>query len=228
MSSADTENKYERRSLGYNLNKYANAIVKFQPTWHALNAAAAWKMWWSGMFWEPSEPRPVMKCWLNMNDLASSEVHWKKMFFVVFFFVQPFVFQLRQGQCSRLLRLEWWAPTCTYVLVVHSSQSLLETCLTRTFFFPNVRSAMVKEWPQRQAQTKAALKRKKPLEEKVLAEVRRRASQINRTLKPALDNSSASSNITKEVEQMANTVAKVCVCVCNLIFVKCLRNLVGN
>lgn len=87
---------------------------------------------------------------------------------------------------------------------------------------------MVKEWPQRQAQTKAALKRKKPLEEKVLAEVRRRASQINRTLKPALDNSSASSNITKEVEQMANTVAKVCVCVCNLIFVKRLRNLVGN
>lgn len=82
----------------------------------------------------------------------------------------------------------------------------------RAFFLPNVCSAMVKEWPQRQAQTKAALKKKRPLEEKVLAEVRRRVSQINRTLKPALDNSSASSNITKEVEQMANNVAKVCVC----------------
>ncbi len=70
---------------------------------------------------------------------------------------------------------------------------------------------MVREWPRRQAQTKAAMKKERPLEEKVLADVRKRVSQIEKMLKPALENSSLSSNTTKEAEQTAHAVAKVCV-----------------
>lgn len=73
---------------------------------------------------------------------------------------------------------------------------------------------MVREWPRQQAQTKAAMKKERPLEEKVLAEVKKRVSQIEETLKPALESSSFSSNTTKEVEKTAHAVAKVCVCVC--------------
>ncbi|XP_023279771.1 laminin subunit gamma-3 [Seriola lalandi dorsalis] len=67
---------------------------------------------------------------------------------------------------------------------------------------------MVREWPRRQAQTKAAVKKEKPLEEKVLADVRKRVSQIEKMLKPALENSSLSSNITKEAERAAHALAK--------------------
>ncbi|XP_059214275.1 laminin subunit gamma-3 [Centropristis striata] len=67
---------------------------------------------------------------------------------------------------------------------------------------------MVKEWPRRQAQTKAALKKERLLEEKVLADVRKKFSQIDKILKPALVNSSLSSNTTKEAEQTAHAVAK--------------------
>lgn len=83
---------------------------------------------------------------------------------------------------------------------------------------------MVKEWPRRQAQTKAAVKKERPLREKVVSEVRKRVSQIRETLKPALENSSVSRNATEELKQTADNVAKVCVCVrvCvhSLIFVK--------
>ncbi|XP_075954415.1 laminin subunit gamma-3 [Anarhichas minor] len=67
---------------------------------------------------------------------------------------------------------------------------------------------MVREWPRRQAQTKAAMKKEKPLEEKVLADVRKKVSQIKKMLKPALENSSLSSNTTMEAEQTAHAVAK--------------------
>ncbi|XP_056260145.1 laminin subunit gamma-3 [Seriola aureovittata] len=67
---------------------------------------------------------------------------------------------------------------------------------------------MVREWPRRQAQTKAAVKKEKPLEEKVLADVRKRVSQIEKMLKPALENSSLSSNTTKEAERAAHALAK--------------------
>ncbi|XP_031173603.1 laminin subunit gamma-3 [Sander lucioperca] len=67
---------------------------------------------------------------------------------------------------------------------------------------------MVREWPRQQAQTKAAMKKERPLEEKVLADVRKRVSQIGKMLKPALENSSLSSNTTKEAEQTAHAVAK--------------------
>ncbi|XP_035524349.1 laminin subunit gamma-3 isoform X2 [Morone saxatilis] len=67
---------------------------------------------------------------------------------------------------------------------------------------------MVREWPRRQAQTHAAIKKEKPLEGKVLADVRRRVSQIEKMLEPALENSSLFSNTTKEAEQTAHAVAK--------------------
>lgn len=70
---------------------------------------------------------------------------------------------------------------------------------------------MVKEWPHRQAQTMAAVKKERPLREKVLSDVRKRVSQIRETLKPALGNSSVSRNATEELNQMADRVAEVCV-----------------
>lgn len=67
---------------------------------------------------------------------------------------------------------------------------------------------MVREWPRQQAQTKASIKKEKPLEEKVLADVRRKVSQIKEMLEPALQNSSLSSNITQQAEHTAHAVAK--------------------
>ena len=67
---------------------------------------------------------------------------------------------------------------------------------------------MVGQWPRQQAQTKAAMKKGRPLEEKVLAEIKKRVSQINEMLRPALKNVTA--NTTKEAEQTAQAVAKVC------------------
>lgn len=71
---------------------------------------------------------------------------------------------------------------------------------------------MVKEWPRRQAQTKTALKKQRPQEEKVLSEVRKKVKQIEKMLDPARENASLTRNITKEAEQMAHDVAKVCAC----------------
>ncbi|TNN53381.1 Laminin subunit gamma-3 [Liparis tanakae] len=67
---------------------------------------------------------------------------------------------------------------------------------------------MAREWPRRQAQTKTALKKERPLQDKVLADVRKRLSQIEKTLNPALENLNLSSNTTKEAEQTAHAVAK--------------------
>lgn len=75
-------------------------------------------------------------------------------------------------------------------------------------FFPNLHSDMVSQWPRQQAQTKAAMKKGRLLEEKVLAEIKKRVSQIDETLRPALKNVTA--NTTKEAEQTAQAVAKVC------------------
>lgn len=56
----------------------------------------------------------------------------------------------------------------------------------------------------------AAVKKERPLREKVLSDVRKRVSQIRETLKPALENSSISKNATEELNQMTDDVAKVC------------------
>lgn len=70
---------------------------------------------------------------------------------------------------------------------------------------------MVKEWPHQQARTRVAVKKERPLEEKVLADVKQKVSEIEKMLKPALENSSLS-RTTKEAEQTAHAVAKVCFC----------------
>lgn len=68
---------------------------------------------------------------------------------------------------------------------------------------------MQREWPRRQAQTRAALKKERPLEEKVLGDVRRRVKQVAKMLNPALENSSLPNATAKEAEYEAHAVAKV-------------------
>lgn len=75
----------------------------------------------------------------------------------------------------------------------------------------NCFSDMVSEWPRQQAQTQSALKKKKPLEEKILAAIEKRVSHLEEMLKPAAENSSVSQNIMKEAEETAQAVAKVCI-----------------
>lgn len=69
---------------------------------------------------------------------------------------------------------------------------------------------MVSKWPRQQAQTQSALKKKRPLEDKILAAIEKRVSHIEEMLKPAAENSSVSRNIMKEAEETAQAVAKVC------------------
>nr|XP_057920257.1 laminin subunit gamma-3 isoform X2 [Doryrhamphus excisus] len=67
---------------------------------------------------------------------------------------------------------------------------------------------MAREWPHRQAQTKAAMKKERPLQDKVLAAVTRRISEVETLLEPALENSSLARNASREAEGTANTVAE--------------------
>ncbi|KAM4634707.1 laminin subunit gamma-3 [Polymixia lowei] len=67
---------------------------------------------------------------------------------------------------------------------------------------------MQREWPNREAQTKAAIRKKKPLEDKVLSDVRKKVKQVEKMLKPALENTSLSTSTAKEAEDTAHTVAK--------------------
>lgn len=67
---------------------------------------------------------------------------------------------------------------------------------------------MAAEWPRRQSQTKAAMKKEKPLQEKVLADVRRKASQIGNAIEPALETSGSARNASREAEITADAVAK--------------------
>ncbi|XP_047426599.1 laminin subunit gamma-3 [Mugil cephalus] len=67
---------------------------------------------------------------------------------------------------------------------------------------------MVAEWPRRQTQTKAAMKKARPAGEKILGDVRRRTSQIAEMIKPALENSSLARNTSEEAEALAHAVAK--------------------
>lgn len=66
------------------------------------------------------------------------------------------------------------------------------------------------EWPHLQAQTKAAVKKEKHLREKVLPDVRRKLSQVEKNLQPAVENTNMSNNATKEAKQRTQNVEKVC------------------
>ncbi|XP_013862069.1 laminin subunit gamma-3 [Austrofundulus limnaeus] len=67
---------------------------------------------------------------------------------------------------------------------------------------------MVTEWPLQQAQTKAAMKKVKPLEDKVLAEVRKKIKQTEKMMEPAVEKSRLAHNTTVEAERMAQAVAQ--------------------
>ncbi|XP_034047896.1 LOW QUALITY PROTEIN: laminin subunit gamma-3 [Thalassophryne amazonica] len=67
---------------------------------------------------------------------------------------------------------------------------------------------MLREWPRLQAQTKAAVRKRRPLEEKVLADVRKKVKQIENLLKPAVENSSLFANSSKVAKHTAHAVAK--------------------
>lgn len=73
-------------------------------------------------------------------------------------------------------------------------------------------SDMVSEWPHRRAQTQSALKKERPLEDKILASIEKRVSYIQEMLEPAAENSSASRNVAKEAAETAEAVAKVRIC----------------
>lgn len=103
-------------------------------------------------------------------------------------------------------------PMSTQLFKIHSSADSVSFPIP---CFPRyLHSDMVREWPRRQAQTKAAMKKEKPLGDKVLADVRRKVAQIEKMLEPVVENSSLASNATKELERAAQTLAKV--------WVKCL------
>lgn len=67
---------------------------------------------------------------------------------------------------------------------------------------------MVKEWPRQQLQTKAVLKKERPLREKVLADVKRKMAQVEEMLKPALENSSHAANNSNTAAQIAQSTAR--------------------
>lgn len=73
-------------------------------------------------------------------------------------------------------------------------------------------SDMVSEWPRRRAQTQSALKKERPLEDKILASIEKRVSHIQEMLEPAAENSSVSWKVAKEAAETAEAGAKVCVC----------------
>lgn len=68
---------------------------------------------------------------------------------------------------------------------------------------------MQREWPQRQAQTKAALKRERLLREKVLEDVSKKVNQTKRVLRPALESATLSNATAQEAKHTANALSKV-------------------
>lgn len=77
---------------------------------------------------------------------------------------------------------------------------------------------MVSEWPRQRTKTQIALKKKRPLEDKILTAIEKRVSHIEEILKPAAENSSVSRNITEEAAETAQALAKVCI---SLLLVCC-------
>uniref|UniRef100_A0A1A7X3X2 Laminin, gamma 3 n=1 Tax=Iconisemion striatum TaxID=60296 RepID=A0A1A7X3X2_9TELE len=67
---------------------------------------------------------------------------------------------------------------------------------------------MVTQWPRQQTQTRAAVKKVRLLEDKVLTEVRKTVQQVEKVLEPAVENSSLIFNTTKEAEQIARAAAQ--------------------
>lgn len=68
---------------------------------------------------------------------------------------------------------------------------------------------MASEWPRQQAQTRSALKKERPLEDKILATIEKRVSHLQEILTPAVENSSAARDVAREADETAQPVAKV-------------------
>uniref|UniRef100_A0A8C6M1M2 Laminin subunit gamma 3 n=1 Tax=Nothobranchius furzeri TaxID=105023 RepID=A0A8C6M1M2_NOTFU len=64
-------------------------------------------------------------------------------------------------------------------------------------------------WPHQQAQTRAAVKKVRPLEDKVLVEVRKTVQKVEKALEAAVENSNLVINTTKEAEHIAQAAAQV-------------------
>ncbi|XP_070408564.1 laminin subunit gamma-3 isoform X2 [Nothobranchius furzeri] len=67
---------------------------------------------------------------------------------------------------------------------------------------------MVAQWPHQQAQTRAAVKKVRPLEDKVLVEVRKTVQKVEKALEAAVENSNLVINTTKEAEHIAQAAAQ--------------------
>lgn len=87
---------------------------------------------------------------------------------------------------------------------------------------------MQREWPQRQAQTKAALKRERLLREKILEDVSKKVNQTKRVLRPALESATLSNATAQQAKHTANALSKVSMgvegghrCVCVLCVCAC-------
>ncbi|CAL8406287.1 unnamed protein product [Arctogadus glacialis] len=66
---------------------------------------------------------------------------------------------------------------------------------------------MERDWPRLQAQTRLAVKKERPLEEKVLADVRKKVKQVEKMLNPALGNTRLSNATAHEALEMATAAA---------------------
>ncbi|KAL2099883.1 hypothetical protein ACEWY4_004277 [Coilia grayii] len=67
---------------------------------------------------------------------------------------------------------------------------------------------MQKEWPRRQTQTKAAVRKARMLEDKVLTEVKKKVKVAERGVRPALENATLARDTATQAEDSANTVSK--------------------
>ncbi|KAM6984916.1 laminin subunit gamma-3 [Aplochiton taeniatus] len=65
-----------------------------------------------------------------------------------------------------------------------------------------------REWPTREAKTKVAVKKEKLLEKKVLAEVRKRVMQVEKIVKPSMENATLSNTTATEAELKAHMIVK--------------------
>ena len=68
---------------------------------------------------------------------------------------------------------------------------------------------MERDWPRLQAQTRLAVKKERPLEEKVLADVRKKVKQVEKMLNPALGNTRLSNATAHEALETATAAANV-------------------
>ncbi|KAJ3605945.1 hypothetical protein NHX12_027988 [Muraenolepis orangiensis] len=67
---------------------------------------------------------------------------------------------------------------------------------------------MARDWPRLEAQTRLAVKKERPLEEKVLADVRKKVKQVEKTLRPARENTDLSNATAHEARETAMATTK--------------------